>query len=112
MSFEIKYKSIQTPSDLLNVPHFAALTFKTDTIHHEGDERSRTHPGHGYPAYTETINSINYTILVNESDVTDWVRAREKENADRPYDKTLYRIIRVNPVNINTELSVNIKYEN
>lgn len=25
------------------------------TIHHEGDERSRTHPGHGYPAWVEVI---------------------------------------------------------
>jgi len=24
-------------------------------IHHEGDERSRKYPGHGYPAYTETV---------------------------------------------------------
>lgn len=28
------------------------------TIHHEGDEHSRTHPGHGYPAYTETVETI------------------------------------------------------
>lgn len=30
------------------------------TIHHEGDERSRTSPGHGYPAYTETIQSFQH----------------------------------------------------
>lgn len=28
------------------------------TIHHEGDERSRTHPGHGYPAYSEDVDQI------------------------------------------------------
>lgn len=31
---------------------------KQKQIHHEGDERSRTHPGHGYPAYTETVTSF------------------------------------------------------
>lgn len=37
-------------------PHFAIL--KTASVHVEGDERSRTHPGHGYPARTEYY--INY----------------------------------------------------
>lgn len=27
-------------------------------VHHEGDERSRTNPGHGYPAYTENFETI------------------------------------------------------
>ena len=31
---------------------------ETDSIYHEGDERSRTHPGHGYPAHTERITKI------------------------------------------------------
>ena len=30
----------------------------SDTIHHEGDERSRTRPGHGYPAYSETVTTM------------------------------------------------------
>ena len=29
-----------------------------EQIHHEGDERSRTAPGHGYPAYTEDVQKI------------------------------------------------------
>jgi hypothetical protein len=33
---------------------------KEVSIHHEGDERSRTNPGHGYPAHTE------YTVQVTE----------------------------------------------
>lgn len=31
---------------------------ETKTIYHEGDERSRTHPGHGYPAYDEQVESL------------------------------------------------------
>ena len=29
-------------------------------IHHEGDEYSRQHPGHGYPAWTETVEKVDY----------------------------------------------------
>ena len=31
---------------------------RTKTITHEGDERSRTHPGHGYPAYSENVRYL------------------------------------------------------
>jgi len=30
------------------------------SVYIPGDERSRTHPGHGYPATTETYNSIRW----------------------------------------------------
>ena len=30
------------------------------TIDHEGDERSRIHRGHGYPAYTEREENRKY----------------------------------------------------
>jgi hypothetical protein len=38
--------------------HLAIIEF--GTIYHEGDERSRTNPGHGYPAYTETTSKYIY----------------------------------------------------
>lgn len=31
-----------------------------DTVYHEGDERSRTNPGHGYPAYTENVDKVKF----------------------------------------------------
>lgn len=98
--------AVKTPEDIINVPHFAALTFNTQTVHHEGDERSRTCPGHGYPAYTETIKTIDYTVLKNESEVTEWVRKHESGN--RYSTPTPYRIIHVNPVTIKTELAVTV----
>ena len=45
-------KSVTEPNDLPPGEHFVILTFGTITI--PGDERSRTHPGHGYPESTET----------------------------------------------------------
>lgn len=31
------------------------IIIKEEKVHHEGDERSRNHPGHGYPAWTQTL---------------------------------------------------------
>lgn len=46
------------------------LIVKRKTIHHAGDERSRTHPGHGYPAYTEEFDEVikhtNYIDFYND----------------------------------------------
>ena len=35
------------------------LIIKDKTIHHEGDERSRNYPGHGYPAWSETVQEVS-----------------------------------------------------
>jgi hypothetical protein len=33
------------------------IIIKNESIYHEGDQRSRDFPGHGYPAYTETVSA-------------------------------------------------------
>lgn len=30
----------------------------TDSVYHPGDERSRSNPGHGYPAWTENVTKF------------------------------------------------------
>ena len=30
----------------------------TRKVHHEGDQRSRDYPGHGYPAYSEDVQHL------------------------------------------------------
>ena len=42
-----------------------------ETIHHEGDERSRTNPGHGYPACDETITT--FKKIGNEEALKAWI---------------------------------------
>lgn len=55
--------NISSPSDALKGHHYLIVIFKTTSIHHaatEGDERSRTNPGHGYPAqsaYTQEVKT-------------------------------------------------------
>jgi hypothetical protein len=34
------------------------LIITSREIYHEGDERSRQYPGHGYPAYSETVKHV------------------------------------------------------
>jgi len=48
-------KYVTSKEDLPVGTHYVILTFGTITI--PGDERSRTHPGHGYPESTETTIS-------------------------------------------------------
>ena len=81
--------------------HFAALVFKKHDIFHEGDERSRTHPGHGYPEYTETIHTIEYQVFKGQLDMENWVLAMETKR-----DKTVYQLIEVKPITATLKTSV------
>ena len=49
--------SAKSPGDFPNgkLPFYVVVVFSVKHINHEGDERSRSHPGHGYSAYTEDI---------------------------------------------------------
>jgi hypothetical protein len=98
-------KPIKTLSEIPSAEHLAALVFKTQTIYHEGDERSRTNPGHGYPAYSETTTSIEYIPFKNKEEAESWVI----ENERRTYDKKVYRIIKSNPVTVKTSLDVSFQ---
>lgn len=80
-------KTEQFPKEL----HFAALEFTTKSIYHEGDERSRTNPGHGYPAYTETIRYVNYHSFTDIDQLNQWIIKAEKEN-------TKYQLIEARPL--------------
>lgn len=88
--------------ELLQKEHFAVIVEKTTRVHHEGDERSRTHPGHGYPAYTEEIKSIDYIPFATEQEVADWVNRR------RLSDKGSYRIIKAIPMKATTTITVSL----
>ena len=61
-------KTIAQYSEIPKVPHFAIFT--TRGIYVPGDERSRTNPGHGYPAYTE--HALGYEAF---DDRAEWEAA-------------------------------------
>lgn len=65
-------KSIEKAADFppANEIVYAVLTF--GTIYIPGDERSRTNPGHGYPAESRTI--LDTTVFDNEQEFLNWIK--------------------------------------
>ena len=63
-------------SPLPGETHYAALVFTT--VHIPGDERSRTHPGHGYPANDKPI--VQYIAFADEDEMKQWVIDSVKKN--------------------------------
>lgn len=73
-------KAVKGPSDIPEGHHYAILIFKSTSVHIPGDERSRTNPGHGYPASTETYNSYEMSVTQNRD---EWIKAIEKLEKDK-----------------------------
>ena len=87
--------------DIPETPHYAIVTFQN--IHIEGDERSRTHPGHGYPAHTvETADYKAYTTR------EEWEKA-VKSLETRVFGKPSYRAMYVVPAKVLTSTTVNVE---
>jgi len=59
-------------------PHWAIIQRTTITI--PGDERSRTHPGHGYPEHTE--EAIYYRPFHDEAEFLAEMKKLEWRKAD------------------------------
>ena len=55
---------------------YAVLKFINVTI--PGDERSRTHPGHGYPEYTETYTEL--WVFDTRRSLEEWVASSGRDN--------------------------------
>lgn len=77
-----------------------AVIYK-DTIYHEGDERSRTHPGHGYPAYTETIDKIQ--IFKSQEELEDWILRN-----NTGFSRKTFTAIRYQELSVQTEVKVKL----
>lgn len=70
----------------------------TDSIYHEGDQRSRDNPGHGYPAYTETVTKFH--PFKDEAEMKDWVKHQPH------YKKPC--IIRYEEMKVSTRIEVDV----
>ncbi len=55
-------KQVEKSSDVPKDHHYAILVYKTQSVFIPGDERSRTHPGHGYPEHTETFGTFEHYV--------------------------------------------------
>lgn len=79
-------------------PHYAIITRRT--IRHEGDERSRTHPGHGY-AYNEEV--VEYTAYPDRLSWEDEIRHLEAR-----VFKPKYVAMYVTPATVATSVNVDV----
>lgn len=78
----------------------AALVSRTITI--PGDERSRTHPGHGYPESQET--TITLHDFKDEAEMAAWVK-RETTG----YGGSNFKLIRYEELIYETSVEIKIK---
>jgi hypothetical protein len=85
-------------SDVPASPHFAIIRTTSVTI--PGDERSRTHPGHGYPENTERF--VTYRAF---ADRDEW-EAEIRELSNRQEN---FRALVVTPAKVITATSVTIE---
>jgi hypothetical protein len=72
-----KMKRVKGPDDVPIGPHFAVIIYGKRSIYIEGDERSRTAPGHGYPAHTERFDDIEHWVTTERAVLDEFVSVQE-----------------------------------
>lgn len=85
----------------MNIPnekHWAVIT--TTSIYVPGDDRSRTHPGHGYPEHYE--ESIIYQVFTDFDKLTKHLECLIRNNLK-------FDVIEASPLKVETCLKLNTK---
>ena len=77
--------------------HYSLIVRNTKSIFHEGDERSRNFPGHGYPAYTETLDVLEYHAFDTADELVSYLESWKPRE---------YKVALVTPLSIKTTLDV------
>ena len=72
-------KFVSSADDMPDGLHWAIITGERVTI--PGDERSRTHPGHGYPEHTKSY--ITYEAFSDKAEFEREYQRRTEEAAKR-----------------------------
>ena len=95
-------KWIHSKDEVPKEPHFAIIEFSSYYV--EGDERSRTNPGHGYPGHTES--KCEYIVFECEG---EWKNEIEKRMLSKYTGSGQnFVAVRVTPASIATKINVNI----
>lgn len=93
---------IRTKDKARNQPHFAALIFTS--VYIPGDERSRTNPGHGYPAENKSV--VEYIAFDSREEMQKWVQDRETPRFGMPEKN--YLIIEAKPLAVTVTAAVQV----
>lgn len=78
------------------------IVLEQDSYHVDGDERSRTNPGHGYPAHT-----VEYTKaheIKSEEELIRWIETHTKYAYHNKY-----RVFKAEEVQIQKTISIKVK---
>lgn len=74
------------------------------SIRHEGDERSRTHPGHGYGEHITTHQE--FKTFKDEAEFRAWIDREERKT----YGKCSYQAIVYKPARVSTVVNVDVSF--
>lgn len=85
-------------NDFPKLKHYAIIKFTSRSVYHPGDERSRTHPGHGYPDHMEEIKSIDYIPCNSSDEVASWIERHGKSST--------YKVIEATPMSVTTAITL------
>lgn len=94
-------KWCHSPSDIPTCDHYAIIEFAK--IYVDGDERSKQHPGHGYPAHT-----INYESYVSFTDREEWENEIRNRMRASKNGEICFSAIIVSVPNIQTTVEISI----
>ena len=95
-------KPITSPEQVPQGHHWAIVVYVKTNVHHEGDERSRKCPGHGYPEYTETISSNEHYATTDKKLWEDMIRGLLR----RQKDFIAFEVLGTASIKINTEINI------
>lgn len=105
---KLDIKRVSGPNEIPAEPHWAILVFETKSVYVEGDERSRTCPGHGYPAHTDVFPTYEYWVVKSE-DVLKKALAELEEANKKSYGKPgPYVVLSVRKCSVKTEIHVEV----
>lgn len=68
MIYNSKIKRVSSKKDVPVGHHYAIIVYKSYSEYIPGDERSRTHPGHGYPERYETRESFEHYVTEDKNE--------------------------------------------
>ena len=92
---------VSSKSEFPTGPHWAILHFSS--VHVPGDERSRTNPGHGYPAHD--VQTTTYQAFEIE---VEWL-AEIKKLVERDYGRERFVAFKASgPASFSVSVNVNV----
>lgn len=106
LSYPKGVTQIKHADDMPATAHYVIFVFQTDNRYVGGDERSRTNPGHGYPAHTVTTNIVEYWAVDNEQVLKEVVLLLTQKKGS--HNDITFSVANVTPLTVKTDIRITI----